>query len=129
MPGYFAELEDEAAVRFYQELASERLVTTRCAACAHTFFPPQSVCPRCLGSDLSWVELPGTGRLYAFTQQHYAIVHTKPEVVGAVEVDGCSGRAFALIHGRLEELKIGMPLEVEYVDSPFGMKLLGFKPA
>lgn len=128
MTGYFAELEDDASARFYRELEGDRLMTTRCDGCGHASFPPRSVCPRCLGSSLSWFELPGTGTVYAYTQQHYAIVHTKPEVVGAVDLDGCTGRALAVIRAPLEELDIGMPVEVEYFDSPFGMRLFRFRP-
>ena len=126
MPGYFAELEDRAAERFYRELDSDRFMTTRCEDCDHTFFPPQSVCPGCLGERLEWVKLSGKGSVYAFTQQHYAIVHTKPEVVGAIELEDCAGRVFALIEGRLDELEIGMQVEVTFFDSPFGMRLFKF---
>jgi uncharacterized OB-fold protein len=128
MPGYFSELEDSAAKRFYRELEGERLSTTRCGACDFTFFPPRIVCPLCLGADLEWVELSGKGTVYAFTQQHYAIVHTKPEVVGAVELEGCSGRVFALIGALLEDVEIGMPVVATYVKSPFGMTILKFVP-
>lgn len=128
MPGYFSELEDSAASRFYRELEDEHLMTTRCEDCDFTFFPPRMVCPICLGSGVEWVELSGKGTVYAFTQQHYAIVHTKPEVVGAVELEGCAGRIFALIGARLEDLEIGMPVVATYVQSPFGMTILKFMP-
>jgi len=129
MPGYFAELEDAAAERFYRELENKRFMTTRCEACDHTFFPPQCVCPICLGAELEWVELSGKGTVYAFSQQHYAIVHTKPEVVGAVELADCAGRVFALIGARLEDVEIGMPVEATFFKSPFGMTILKFVPA
>jgi uncharacterized OB-fold protein len=128
MPEYFSELEDSAAERFYRELENKRFMTTRCEACDCTFFPPQTVCPLCLGAGLEWVRLSGKGKVYAFTQQHYAIVHTKPEVVGAVELEGCAGRVFALIGAPLEEVEIGTPVEATYVQSLFGMTILKFVP-
>jgi len=128
MQGYLSELEDSAADRFYNELADRRFMTTRCNACELTFFPPRSLCPACLGAEMEWVELSGRGSVYAFTQQHYAIVHTKPEVVGAIELEGCSGRMFALIGARLEDVRIGMPVRVDFIESPFGMTLVKFVP-
>jgi len=73
MAGYLSELEEPAAERFFAELANGRFMTTRCPACANTFFPPRTVCPECLGDELEWVELPGTGTVYAFSQQHHAL--------------------------------------------------------
>ena len=129
MPGYLSELEDGAAERFYEELASHRCVTTRCQRCEYTFFPPRIVCPRCLSSGLAWVELSGRGTLYAFTQQHLAMIFRKPDVVGAVDLDDAEGRVFTLIDAPFEECRIGMPLAVTFFDSPLGMTLHRFAPA
>ncbi len=126
MTGYYGELEDAAAERFYSELEAERLMTTRCPTCDYTFFPPQGACPLCLGAELEWVELPGEGTVYAFSQQHYAIMHNKPEVVGVVELDGCSGRALAVIGVEFDELEIGRRVRATFVRSPFGMNILKF---
>lgn len=128
MAGYLSELEDKAAARFFEELDQGRFMTTSCPECDYTFFPPRSVCPRCMGEGLEWVELSGRGTLYAFTQQHYSMVHGKPEVVGAVDLDDCRGRVFTIIDAPLEELEIGMPVEVSFFPSPFGMKLHRFRP-
>jgi uncharacterized OB-fold protein len=128
MPGYIADLEDSAADRFYSELADGRFMTTRCNACELTFFPPRSLCPTCLGTEVEWVELSGRGSVYAFTQQHYAILFTKPEVVGVIELEGCSGRMLALIGARFEDIRIGMPVRAEFFESPFDMTLVKFVP-
>lgn len=129
MAGYLSELEDRAAARFYEELAADRFMTTRCPACDYTFFPPRIVCPRCLGEDVEWVELEGRGTLYAFTQQHTSMVHRKPEVVGVVDLEEAEGRVFALIDASFEELDTGIPVELRFFDSPLGIKLFKFKPA
>lgn len=128
MAGYLSELENSAAELFYSNLEDGRFTTTRCPECDHTFFPPRTVCPRCLGAGVEWVELPGEGTIYAFTQQHAAMLHTKPEVVGAIELDGCTGRVFALIDSPFEELRIGMHLELELFRSPLGMTLYRLRP-
>lgn len=128
MPGLISELEDAAADRFYSELEAGRFTTTRCKACDTAFFPPRSVCPTCLGVELEWVELSGKGTVYAFTQQHYSMIYRKPEVVGIIELDGCSGRILALIDAGLEDVSIGMPVRAQLMESPFGMTLVKFVP-
>ncbi|MBU1671190.1 MAG: Zn-ribbon domain-containing OB-fold protein [Actinobacteria bacterium] len=129
MAGYLSELEDPAAARFYTELEAHRFMTTRCPACGGAFFPPRTVCPDCLGSGLEWVELPGTGTVYAFSQQHYGMFYLKPEVVAAVELDGCEGRVFTLLDAAFEEVEIGMPVEVGYITNPVGVVVHRFHPA
>lgn len=125
---FLPELEDSAAVRFYNELEAERLMTTRCKECDHTFIPPRVVCPQCLGNNLEWIRLSGRGTLYAFSQQYYAMTHRQPEVVGTVELDEGVGRVFTLIDAPFEELQIGMPVEASFFKSQFGMTLHKFKP-
>jgi len=128
MAGFMSELEEPAAERFFTELANERFMTTRCPACDSTFFPPRTVCPECLGYELEWVELPGTGTVYAFSQQHHALYFKKPDVVAAVDLDGCEGRVFTLLEATFEEVEIGMPVEVTYIASPFGPTVHRFRP-
>jgi len=129
MPGFLSDLEDTAAARFYEELERGRFMTTRCPVCDHTFFPPRIVCPRCLGSELDWVELSGRGTLYAFTQQHHALAHRKPEVVGAVDLEGDVGRIFTVIDAPFEGLEVGTAVKVSFFRSPvFDIMLHKFKP-
>jgi uncharacterized OB-fold protein len=128
MPGLISDLEDSAADRFYSELAAGRFMTTRCSTCETTFFPPRSVCPTCLGAELEWVELSGRGSVYAYTQQHYSMLYRKPEVVGVIELDGCSGRMLALIDAPFDDVHIGMPVRSDFMESPFGMTMVKFVP-
>jgi uncharacterized OB-fold protein len=128
MPGLLSDIEDSAADRFYSELAERRFMTTRCSTCELTFFPPRSLCPDCLGAEVEWVELSGKGSVYAFTQQHYSIIRRKPEVVGAIELEGCSGRMLSLIDAPFEDVRIGMPVRAEFLESPFGMTVVKFVP-
>lgn len=127
MPGYLSELEEPAAARFFEELANGRFMTTRCPACG-AFFPPRTICPDCLGDELEWVELPGTGTVYAFSQQYHAMYFAKPDVVAAVDLDGCEGRVFTLIDAPFEEVEIGMPVEVGFITTPVGTTVHRFQP-
>ncbi len=126
MSGFLSNLEDSAALRFYDELQNDRFVTTRCKRCALVFFPPRIICPDCLGEKIEWVRLSGRGRLYAFTQQHQSLAHSKPQVVGIVDLEGARGRIFSIIDAPWEELEIGLPVRIDFFESPFGFKMHKF---
>lgn len=128
MDGYMSQPEESAAHRFFDELEKHRFMATACHSCGRTFYPPRSMCPRCLEGELQWVELPGTGTLYAFTMQHQGMFHIKPEVMGIVELDGCEGRALTMIDGEFEDLEIGMPVELAFFESVTGDTLHRFRP-
>lgn len=55
---------DTVFERFLDEGA---LAFQRCAACAHTVFPPRVLCPACGGPDLEWHRSSGEGTLYSLT--------------------------------------------------------------
>ena len=39
----------------------------QCAACQALYAPPRAICPQCRGTDMTWVQMRGTGHLAAFT--------------------------------------------------------------
>lgn len=128
MRGFLSNLEDSAARKFYEELQNERLVAAKCKRCELVFFPPRIICPDCLSEEIEWVRLSGKGRLYAFTQQYQSLAYSKPKVVGIVDLEGVHGRIFSIIDAPWEELEIGMPVIVDFFDSPFGFKMHKFVP-
>ena len=54
-------------IAFEQYLAEEKLMGSRCNECDARYVPPRSICVKCFGSDMEWMELSGNGRLAAFT--------------------------------------------------------------
>jgi len=67
----FYDLQDEEQTRiheFYANLRDGQLTTTQCGDCDAVHFPPRVVCPECHGDDLSYVDLPHRGDLFAFTE-------------------------------------------------------------
>jgi uncharacterized OB-fold protein len=46
------------------------LALQRCAACAHVFFYPRAVCPRCWSPRLDWIRAAGEGRVISFSRIH-----------------------------------------------------------
>ena len=52
---------------FWEGLAEGSFQTTRCKACGRVSFPPRPDCPQCLASDMEWVALAATGKIYTST--------------------------------------------------------------
>ena len=123
-------------------LSKEKLMGSRCQKCGVLFVPPRSICIRCYGNEMEWVEMKGRGKLAAFTciaigppfmvREGYDRQH--PYVSGVVELEE-GVKVVARIEGvdgsRPETIKIGTPLQVEFLhrgeaNSP--ETFLAFKP-
>jgi uncharacterized OB-fold protein len=53
--------------KFYENLRQGRLTTTKCNACGQVLWQPRIVCPHCNADEMSWVDLPHEGTVYAHT--------------------------------------------------------------
>lgn len=106
---------DKSTNTFYEELKNHKFKTTKCKDCNKIFFPPREFCPNCLKENLKWVELSGSGRLYAFTQQERATRFMKPDVLGLVDLDE-GFRILSKIKGKFEDLKIGLKVKISFID-------------
>jgi hypothetical protein len=84
---------------FYARLAEGRLVSTRCASCGTTAWPPRGFCGACASDTFTWVDLSPEGTIHAFTVQDTGLPagFEGPRVFAIVKVDGL--RVFAVITG------------------------------
>jgi uncharacterized OB-fold protein len=55
------------AERYWDELASGRLIYQRCSECAAAVFPPRVLCPGCLSDRMDWCTAGGSGTIYSCT--------------------------------------------------------------
>lgn len=51
---------------YWDATRRRELVAQRCEACGHFVWYPREACPGCLGSELTWAPLAGTGTIYTF---------------------------------------------------------------
>lgn len=117
----FFPLESEKDTRvaaFYAALRDGRLTTTRCRTDSLLLWPPRAVCPKCHTEALEWVDLPMTGRVYAFSAvlagAPLGMERELPFVVGLVDLDGVPLRLFGRIVGRAwEQCRVGMAVRAE----------------
>jgi len=118
--------------RFFDRLRDGRLSTTRCTRDGTITWPPRTVCPRCHTAELAWVDLPGTGRIYAFSAvlggAPLGMEGEVPFAVGLVDLDGAPLRLFGRIVGRSwTELSVGEPVTVETYAAPDGRYYYRFR--
>ena len=118
---------------FYQFLAEKKLMAARCRNCGVLYLPPHPICTKCHGPDMEWVESKGKGKLAAFTviavgpsftlDEGYS--RENPYLVGIVELDEgpkVSGRIHGIDPGKPEDIKVGTPLTIEFMEPEEGKK-------
>jgi uncharacterized OB-fold protein len=113
-------------ISYHQFLNEEKLMGSRCRNCGALFLPPRSICTKCHGADMEWVEMKGRGKLAAFTciavgppfmiDEGYDRTH--PYCSGVAELEE-GVKIVARIEGvdttKPETIKIGTPLTVRYL--------------
>jgi len=130
-------------ISYERFLSEDKLMGSRCSKCGVLSVPPRSVCIKCYGSGMEWVEMKGKGKLAAFTsiaigpplmiKEGYDRKH--PYVSGVVELDE-GVKVVARIEGvdgsNPETIRIGTPLKVEFLHRGEGeksMTFLAFRPS
>jgi len=116
---------------YHKSLREKKLVGSKCKKCGHIFVPPKPICSKCQGSEMELVNMKGKGKLAAYTvvavgaplmveegfdrEHHYCS--------GVVELEE-GARVAARILGmdvtKPEQIKIGTPVAVDYVEAEHG---------
>ncbi len=133
---------DFSSSGFEAQLVEHKLVGARCTACGQVYLPPRPMCRNCFEDQMEWVELPGTGRLVAFTTVHIAPTamieagygRDNPYCAGIVKLDdgpAISAQIVGVDAADPVAIKIGTPLKVKFLDRKVGEKTktyLAFSP-
>lgn len=96
----------------------------RCSSCGRTLFPPSPRCAACGSFEMAYAVADGTATVYSFTAvQHPQVPGFRyPVVAAVVELVDEQLREPVRMIGDLvgvspEQVRIGMPLELEWLDS------------
>jgi hypothetical protein len=124
---------DEESRGWWEALGRHELVLQRCRACGTTRFPPRAVCPRCLSSDVEWRRASGRGVVYSFTVTHQnqapGFREELPYVLAVVELDEGVRMMTNVVGCAPDDVRVGMPVVIEYVDVTPEITLPKFRPA
>ncbi|MGE3856774.1 MAG: Zn-ribbon domain-containing OB-fold protein [Dehalococcoidia bacterium] len=126
---------DEVTQAYWDGAKQHKLVLQYCNACSDYQHPPHSVCRVCGGSDLASKEVSGKGTIYSFIidrrlmtpgfDEPYAVIQVNP-----VEAKRDTVRITTNMRDcGLEDIKMGMPVEVVFEEVKDGVVLPQFRPA
>lgn len=76
--------------KFFEGLKAGKIYMTQCEKCGEKFFPPQADCPKCLESQMKWVDVGGEGELLTCTMiviKPSTYSHYDNYVVGIAEME------------------------------------------
>ncbi|MEO5663389.1 MAG: OB-fold domain-containing protein [Nocardioides sp.] len=116
---------------FWFEAAREhRLVVQRCLSCKTLRHPPGPCCPECQSFEWDTVEASGRGTLYSFVVAHHPRhpAFDYPLLIAVVELEEGTRLITNLTGVTAQDLIIGMPLEVEWLDADPELTLPVFRP-
>ena len=111
---------------FYQYLAEQKLMGSRCQSCGALHVPPRPLCPACYGEELAWEQIGGSGKLVAFTTVHIAPTamieagygRKNPYCTGIVQLEEgpcISAQITGVDPAAPQEIEVGTPVRVVFL--------------
>ena len=97
-------------------LEKGKVMMTKCQQCGKAFFPPKADCPRCVSSNVEWLEISSIGTLLTFTVVNYGpsgFENDTPYTLGIAEFEEgvkVLGRVSKAISP--EDIKVGMRVKL-----------------
>jgi uncharacterized OB-fold protein len=115
---------------YWDAAAQRRLLLPRCRVCGRHFFRPEVACTHCFATDWTWTEASGNGSLYSYSILHKAPApgFVVPLVLAVVELDEGPFVFSNLVRCEPAEIRIGMPLRVQFDEVAPGIHLPRFHP-
>jgi uncharacterized protein len=118
---------------YWDGAAEGQLLIQRCERCGHVFHPPLPVCPSCHSTELSWQPASGRGKVFSFTivhiAAHPALAERVPYVAALIELEEGPRMVANMLEVAPENVRIDMPVKVQFVPVADGIKLPQFVPA
>ena len=102
---------------FIAYLEKGKVMATMCKKCQTLYFPPKMDCPKCIASDMEWVELKGEGELVSYSIVNYGPVGFEdmaPYILGVARFAGGT-QAFALLSKSIPQGDIEVGMKVRLV--------------
>ncbi|MFE4217963.1 bifunctional MaoC family dehydratase N-terminal/OB-fold nucleic acid binding domain-containing protein [Streptomyces sp. NPDC056844] len=116
---------------FFDGAKRHRLLIQRCARCAVLRHPPGPCCPACRSLEWDSVEASGRGEIYSFVVNHHPRhpAFDSPYLVAVVELAEGTRLVTGLTGVAPEDVAIGMPVVLDWLDADPDLTLPVFRPA
>lgn len=103
---------------YWQAAREGRLVVQRCTACGHLQLYPRSLCTRCSGERLDWLDASGRGHVKTFTVIRRAVSAAYepdvPYVVALIALEEGPTLMSNVVGCPPESVRIGAPVRVRF---------------
>ena len=117
---------------FWDACRRHELRLQRCGACGRYWFPPGLVCPECLSDDWEWALTSGRGQVFSFVVMHRVyhkgFANDVPYPVALIELEEGPHFLSNLVDCPLDEIRIGLPVEVVFDEVTPEHTLPKFRP-
>jgi uncharacterized OB-fold protein/acyl dehydratase len=115
---------------FFEGAKEHKLLIQRCGRCGTLRHPPRPVCPKCRSYEWDALEASGRATVYSFVVNHYPQVPAfdYPLPVGLFELEEGTRLVANFVGVEPDEIEIGMPVEVEFVECDAELTLPVFRP-
>jgi uncharacterized OB-fold protein len=126
---------DDSNRNYWDGARRHRLVLDRCCDCGTYAHPPRAMCLECRCGDFEPTEISGRGRVYSWSVMHSpgnpGFDDRLPYAVLIVELDEQPGLFTIgnLLEGEVDDLEIGMPVEVTWEELTDRITLPQWRPA
>ncbi len=117
---------------YYEFCARGELRFQRCDECGRWRHPPRVLCAQCGSPRWTWTRSTGRGRVFTWTVVHQAMhpafASEVPYAVLVVEMDEGVRVAANLRGGALDELRLDLPVDVEFEARDDTLTVPTFRP-
>jgi len=121
---------DHDTKHIFRGWLDKQFLINRCDDCGRFHHPPKPICPACWSSNLTPTEVSGRGVIHLAMFLHQGapapdVDYTKgPHPVVTIELEEQEALRFSstIIGSPIEDIKIGLPVELDWIDrygSPF----------
>jgi uncharacterized protein len=123
---------DEESRGYWEACRRHELRIQKCRSCGTLRYYPRAVCPKCLSEDTEWMLASGRGTVYTHTATHQnqapGFRESLPYVLAYVTLEEGVQMLTNIVDCPPDEVKIGMPVEVTFVDVNDEIAVPFFRP-
>lgn len=116
---------------FWEGVAEGELRIQRCADCGVLRHPPRPMCGRCRSTDWDTIAASGRGEVFSFVIHHHPPLPgvKMPHVVATISLEEGTRFVAELVEVEPVDVRIGMPVELVFVEMDEDLTLPVFRPA
>lgn len=130
---YSAPATDWETRAFWEGCGRHELVLQRCRDCSAVQYRPRALCVSCLSDGIEHFLASGRGTVHTFTITHQnqarAFRNALPYVLAWVDLEEGPRLLTNIVGCEPEQVQIGMPVKVEYVNQEGETAIPRFRPA